>query len=92
MSSVITLGCRPVELTEVEEAGFRQAGVTIGAYPDSIKGTCNTCSREVWIGPRQQKLAEVNGVVTICLLCAVLQDPNRPVHHLGNPTEPGDIQ
>jgi hypothetical protein len=37
-------------------------------YSGSIKGKCPLCEREIWIGPRQQKMV-ADGAEVSCMLC-----------------------
>lgn len=48
-------------------------------YPGSVKGHCERCQLEVWIGPKAQEWAEREPVEIVCFVCAITAAAASPV-------------
>lgn len=78
--------CRDVDPARLE--ALKLGAPLPPVYPGSVKGKCQACAVEVWIGPRlQQAIATLPDVRVMCFPCGAAANATNVVN-LGNPYVP----
>lgn len=70
MSESLEFACRPVDWSVCEKITPGHPETPI--YPGSVKGTCDTCGLEIWVGPKAQAVREARpDVPLVCFPCGM---------------------
>jgi len=83
------LACQPADET-VRAQIEKEMGQPMKRYSGSVRGVCELCGKDVWIGPRQQPIIVARDAAVICLICAasnigLTQGEIVTIENLGNP-------